>query len=147
MLPHMLYSACMLTEKSIENTNKFTSYSQFHSALHCAFQVVDMGDFRSNMKTIKSWSVSDISEPLDLGCGPDLEFKDSRGEWHHFSIIATREKIVFGSMCNTGFLESGYLERDGDGLQTSLEETLADLETYYNDGPQYVSRICCNERM
>ncbi len=41
----------MLTEKSIDNTNKFTSYSQFHSALHCAFQVVDMGDFRSYMKT------------------------------------------------------------------------------------------------
>ena len=41
----------MLTEKSIQQTTTFTSYSQFHSALHCAFQVVSMGDFRSNMKT------------------------------------------------------------------------------------------------
>ena len=47
IVPHFIYSDLVLTEKSIDNTNKFTSYSQFHSALHCAFQVVSMGDFRS----------------------------------------------------------------------------------------------------
>jgi hypothetical protein len=28
-----------------------------------------------------------------------------------------------------------------------LQELLSDLETYYNDGASYVSRIVCNQRM
>ena len=77
-----------------------------------------------------------------------IEFKDANGEWRNFDIIATRDRIVFGGCCNVGFIESGYLEREEyESLDESLTETLSDLETYYNDGPQYVSRIVCNERM
>ena len=48
-------------------------------------------------------------------------------------------------MCNTGFLESGYLEpEDHESDDKALQELLADLETYYNDGPRYVSRIVHN---
>jgi len=76
------------------------------------------------------------------------EFKDSKGEWHHFEIIATNERIVFGGACNAGFLESGYIERGEDeGKGDTLAAMCADLQTYYDDGLNYVSRIVCNERM
>ena len=78
----------------------------------------------------------------------DLEFQDDSGEWQHFTVIATRERIVFGGVCNVGFIESGYMEREEyESLDESLAECLAELETYYNNGPDYVARIICNERM
>ena len=92
------------------------------------------------------WSVSDISNPLEMR-SDILEFQDESGEWHNFTLIATKDRIVFGSVCNVGFLESGYIVREEDELHETLSELLADLETYYNDGPRYVSRIVCNERM
>ena len=96
---------------------------------------------------MSKWSVSDISESIPMRSN-DLEFQDNTGEWHHFTVIATPERIVFGGVCNTGFIESGYLEREEyESLDESLQEMLADLEVYYNDGPEYVSRIVCNERM
>lgn len=77
-----------------------------------------------------------------------LEFQDEKGEWHDFTVIATKERVVFGGCCNTGFLESGYILRDEtESLDETLQEMLSDLETYYNDGPDCVSRIVCNERM
>jgi len=77
-----------------------------------------------------------------------LEFKDSKGELHDFTVIKTQDRIVFGIVCNAGFLESGYLEREeGESLDEALQETLADLESYYNDGPDSVNRIIYNERM
>ena len=78
----------------------------------------------------------------------EIEFKDNKGEWQHFHVIATPRRVKFGGACNTGFLESGYIVRDkGESLDEALQEMLADLETYYNDGPGYVSRIVCNGRM
>jgi len=91
------------------------------------------------------WSVSDISQSIEMRSN-ELEFQDPEGEWHNFTIVATPTRIVFGGVCNVGFLESGYLEReDHESLDESLQELLADLETYYNDGPEYVSRIVYNE--
>jgi hypothetical protein len=56
--------------------------------------------------------------------------------------------VVFGGACNTGFLESGFILReDYESLDETLQELLADLECYYNEGPESVSRIVCNERM
>jgi len=92
------------------------------------------------------WSVSDISDSIPMRSN-DLEFQDNSGEWHHFTVIATPKRIVFGGVCNTGFIESGYLERDDFGLDECLQALLEDLEVYYNDGPEYVSQIVCNERM
>jgi len=78
----------------------------------------------------------------------DLEFQDDKGEWHHFTIIATPQRIVFGGVCNAGFLESGYIVRDEpEHLDETLTDLCEDLEAYYNHGPQYVSRIIHNERM
>ena len=99
------------------------------------------------------WSVSDVSNAKPIGnmrtnqmsC---VEFQDNKGEWQFFELLQTPDRIVFGGVCNVGFLESGYIVReDHESLDETLSELLSDLETYYNDGPQYVSRIAVNERM
>jgi hypothetical protein len=93
------------------------------------------------MTTQTQWSVSNIKgakylETLELESGD------------YFEILATDDKLVFGSACNVGFLESGYILRDSfESLDETLQELHADLEVYYRDGANYVSRIVCNERM
>ncbi len=98
------------------------------------------------------WKATELSQAKS--CTPGqyplsvLEFQDNKGEWHDFDVLQTPSRIVFGGCCNVGFLESGYIEReDFETLDETLSELLADLETYYNDGAQYVSRIVHNERM
>jgi hypothetical protein len=87
------------------------------------------------------WIVSDIRYAGSLGT---LEIES--GEY--FEVLETETKLVFGSACNTGFLESGYILRDDcESLDETLQELHADIETFYRDGAQYVSRIVCNERM
>ena len=93
------------------------------------------------------WAPSDISNPIPIRSNI-LELQDNKKEWNDFTIIVTKERIVFGGCCNVGFLESGYIERDSaESLDNTLCDLFCDLETYYNDGPQYVSRIVFNERM
>lgn len=99
------------------------------------------------MSTKTAWAVSDISNPIQLHLN-ELEFKDNNGDWQHFTLIVTEEKIVFGGCCNVGFIESGYILREeNESLNITLIILHEELETYYNDGPNYVSRIVCNERM
>ena len=87
------------------------------------------------------WTISDIASPLFSG-----EIEIENGE--HFHVIVTAERVVFGGVCNAGFLESGFMLReDYESIDESLQECAADLEVFYNDGPSYVSRIICNERM
>ena len=93
----------------------------------------------------KPWTPSDISNAT--GIGP-LEFQDNLGRFHSFEVLATEERLVFGSFTNSCFLESGYIERqESETMDDTLQEMFADLEVYYNDGKQYVARIICNERM
>lgn len=90
-------------------------------------------------------SSAGIAKAKHLGV---IEFKDRHGRWHDFMIFTTPFRILFGGMTNVGFLESGYLPRDNYlSLDENLQELLADLEVYYNDGKQYVSRIVTNARM
>lgn len=74
-----------------------------------------------------------------------IEFNEDEenesGEWHNFEIFRKGDRLLFGSFCNTGFLESGYMELEGFDIDSGLEELLADLKTYFTDGPDYVSRI------
>jgi len=99
----------------------------------------------------KTWTATDISNPVRLGrsgYSAEIEFQDNFENFHHFYLVATETRIAFGGACNTGFLESGYIEREeGESLDDTLQELISDLETYYNDGPRYVSRIVVNERM
>ena len=65
-----------------------------------------------------------------------------------FEILQDTDRLIFGGSCNCGFLESGFIRReDGESTDETLEEMVVDMETYYRDGPSYVSRIVCNERM
>lgn len=97
------------------------------------------------MKTKTIWQASDTRAGQYLG---PIEFPDRKGEFHIFEIVELPDRLCFGSACNAGFLESGYILReDRERQDQTLTELLADLECYYNDGPGYVSRIVCNERM
>lgn len=87
------------------------------------------------------WSVSDLAHAKYIGI---LEIEGGG----YFEIMATDDRLVFGTACNAGLLESGYIMReDYESLDDTLQELHADLETYYRDGAQYVSRVVCNERM
>lgn len=90
---------------------------------------------------MKNWKASDTTNAKYIGA---LEIEG--GEY--FEVLETTERLVFGGACNAGFLESGYILReDHESLDETLQELHADLETFYRDGAQYVSRIVCNERM
>lgn len=104
------------------------------------------------MTTKPNWTVTPNIDAAKY-IGP-VEFQDNKGEWHNFEIMHSPvskdcpERIVFGGACNVGFLESGYIYRaDCESFDETLQELLSDLETYYNDGPQYTTRIVCNECM
>jgi hypothetical protein len=97
------------------------------------------------MKTTIQWKASDQTGARYLG---PVEFQTNAGEWVSFEILAQPDRVIFGGQCNACFLESGHILReDYESEDDTLREMLADLETYYNDGPQYVSRITCNARM
>jgi hypothetical protein len=93
------------------------------------------------MKTQTQWSVSNVESAKYLGT---IEIESGES----FEVLATDDKLVFGSACNAGFLESGFILRESfESLDETLQELHADLDAYYRDGAQYVSRIVCNERM
>ncbi len=103
---------------------------------------------KAEIKTNRHWTPSDLSGALYLG---PLEFQDSKGEWHSFEVMSTlvpSDRIVFGGYTNTGFIESGFIRRDpAESTADTMVEMLSDLETYYNAGPQFTTRIVVNERM
>jgi hypothetical protein len=93
------------------------------------------------MTTTTQWSVSDLTNAKYIGT---LEVEGGG----YFEIMATDDTLVFGSACNAGFMESGYIVRESfESTEETLQELHSDLETYYSNGPQYVSRIVCNQRM
>ena len=90
------------------------------------------------------WSVTDVTNAKYLGL---IEFQDNDGEFHNFEVMETDDRLVFGGMTNSGFIESGYIEKDGFSTDETLQSLLEDLEVYYNDGGEYTSQIVFNERM
>lgn len=92
----------------------------------------------------KVWKVSDTSKAKYVGI---IEFQDNDGEYHNFEVMDNGDRLVFGGMTNSGFIESGYIEKDGFSTDEALQELYADLETYYNDGAEYTSMIVVNQRM
>ena len=90
---------------------------------------------------MKNWNISDTANANYIGT---LEIEGGES----FEVLETNERLVFGGACNAGFLESGYIMReDHESLDETLRELNDDLETFYRDGREYVSRIVCNERM
>jgi len=103
--------------------------------------------------TKREWHSSSQVGARPIGRGLSiLEFQDEQGEWQCFDILLTPQgecgRVLFGGYCNVGFLESGYIERDSaESLDETLQELLSELETYYNQGPEWTNRIVFNERM
>jgi len=93
---------------------------------------------------VGDWSVSDITNAKYLGV---IEFQDNEGEFHNFEVMETDDRLVFGGMTNSGFIESGYIEKDGFSTDETLQSLIEDLEVYYNDGAEYTSQIVFNQRM
>jgi hypothetical protein len=93
---------------------------------------------------VGKWKMNDVSKAKYLGV---IEFQDNEGEYHNFEVMETEDRLVFGGFTNSGFIESGYIEKDGFSTDETLQELLADLEVYYNDGKEYTSMIVVNERM
>jgi len=92
------------------------------------------------------WTASNTKYAQHIGV---VEFQDNKDRWHDFEILElSGDRLIFGSACNVGFLVSGYMMLDENAhLGENLQELLADLETFYNDGPSYTSKIVFNERM
>jgi len=94
---------------------------------------------------MKTWKAINTDNAQYIGI---FEFMDTNGDWHNFEVLKTDTHLVFGGACNIGFLESGNMEIDDClSLDENLHALLSDLETYYSDGKEYVTRIICNERM
>ncbi len=96
---------------------------------------------------MKTWTSSNVNDATDKYLGY-IEFQSNDEEFHLFELMETNDRIVFGGACNVGFIESGYIDKD-ECLSTDeiLQEILADLEVYYNDGKDFCSHIVCTERM
>lgn len=86
------------------------------------------------------WVANDVTSAKRLGT---LEFQ-SKGEWHSFEVMELSDRLVFGGMCNVGFLESGFMLTDEENGMRELE---AELQAYYDDGPEFAPGLFCNERM
>ncbi len=94
---------------------------------------------------MKPWKASNTEHFKYSGI---IEFRDNKGEYQYFEVIELDDRICFGTVCNAGFLESGYiLKEEHENLIETLQELHSDLESYYNNGKNSVSRIVCNERM
>lgn len=99
---------------------------------------------------MKKWSVSDIENAKYLGT-VEIEISKENSlkpELSDFEVLRANNRLVFGGACNVGFIESGYMEIEyGESTDCALQELIEDLEVYYRDGKNFVSRIICNERM
>lgn len=99
---------------------------------------------------MKEWTVSNIKDAEYLGEFEIQPHGSGHSSIESLAFLRTKDyrRLVFGNMCNTGFLESGYMEMsDWESLNENLSELIQELETYYRDGRGSCSRIVCNERM
>jgi len=73
-----------------------------------------------------------------------VEFQSSKGDFHVFEIMETKTRLMFGGVCNAGFIEFGYMEKDDVfSLDESLQELVCQLEQYYESGKDSACKLCC----
>ena len=95
---------------------------------------------------MEPWKCSDTKDS-DKYLG-NIEIHEGGDDYAIFDIIQTTTRLVFGGICNTGFLESGYIEIDDCfSVEENLQSLVEDLETFYRDGRGFVQGIVCNDRM
>ena len=77
-----------------------------------------------------------------------IDFQDNEGELYDFEIFKTKSFLAFGHHWCAGFRIFGFIEREShESVDETVQKLLEDLKVYYNDGPEYVSRIKCTYRM
>jgi len=93
------------------------------------------------------WSPSNIKHATYLGV---IEFNSGDEEdecWHDFQVFTLSNRLIFGSFCNTGFIESGYMLKVGESTDVALQELASELEAFYRGGCEPRERLICSERM
>lgn len=125
------------TLKDYEEIERFEGVAVLYNPIADSYAFQDLTD---------EWQAQDQTDAKLMG---EIEFQDINDEYHHFTLVKTDTHIIFGTMCNIGLLESGnYLIDHSFTLDENLQELMADLESYYNDGKGYQSDdFKCNERM
>ena len=84
----------------------------------------------------------------DYGCFNYIGTLETDSGGIPFEVLRAPDRLIFGGCCNVGFLESGYmLIEEYETEAEALQELSAELDTYYRDGRDYVTRIVCNDRM
>lgn len=101
---------------------------------------------KENKNNEKKWQYQSEENSNYVGI---VEFQDNNENYQSFEIINTPKNILFGSSCNTGFLQSGYYKKDKSlSFDENLQELLSDLKIYYNEGYNYTTdNFICNDRM
>jgi len=89
------------------------------------------------------WKASNTAEAERVGI---LEFEVD-GEWHNFEVLDLDDRLLFGGVTNIGFIESGYILKDGFNIDEVLQTLLEELKIYYTNGKEFVTEIVFNERM
>ena len=125
------------TLKDYKEIERFEGVAVLYNPIADSYAFQDLSD---------EWQAQDQT---DAGLIGEIEFQDINDTCHHFTLIKTDTHIIFGSVCNTGLLESGnYLIDHSFTLDENLQELIADLESYYDNGKGYQSdAFKCNERM
>ncbi len=78
---------------------------------------------------MKQWKMVDIDNAEYLGI---LELPEEY-DFQYFEILKTKDYLVFGSVCNVGFSESGHLKIDEYfSLEENIQILLEELEAYYS---------------
>jgi len=96
---------------------------------------------------MKTWKAQNIDKATRIGTGiSGIEVEGKEG-WQYFDLLETEDAIIFGGYTNIGFLQSGYILKDGFSTNEVLQELVADLEVFYSDGAQYTNGIVFNDRM
>jgi len=93
------------------------------------------------------WMAQNLKDAKRVGenlSGIELETNDG---FVYFDILETERALVFGGYCNTGFLQSGFILKDGFTVNETLQALVEELEMFYNEGAKYTSLIVFNDRM
>ncbi len=91
---------------------------------------------------MKQWKAVNVDNAEYLGI---LELSEEF-EFQYFEVVKTEDKLVFGSACNIGLSQSGYLDIDEYfSIDENLQALVEQLEAYYS-GERDLN-IVCNECM
>ena len=72
-------------------------------------------------------------KPINTSGNSIIELQDNNGEYHIFHILHNDYVIAYGTACNTGFMQDGYIVKDECfSLDEHLQALIEDLECMVN---------------